>query len=137
MNVTLQVWGIAGPSRSARNVEQRQRVGKPIQRVFGVWLEKRNLRKIKLLHVDGVGDYKSHVISRKSCFFSIVVMFFFLSKTMWHRFCFDSKSEKWERRMLLELISFHRFSFLKKFLENQKIDFLSFLVQKIDFNWKS
>ena len=29
-------------------------------------LEKRNLTK--LLHVDGVGDYKSHVISRKTFF---------------------------------------------------------------------
>ena len=39
--------------------------------------------------------------------------------------------------MLPELISFHRFSFLKKFLENQKVEFLSFLVQKIDFNRKN
>ena len=71
---------------------------------------------------------------RENCFFvSIVVMFFFLLKTMWHRFFFDSKSEKWEGQMLLELISFHRFSFLKKFLENQKVEFLLFFGPKIQF----
>ena len=71
--------------------------------------EKRNL----FVNVDGVGG---------SCYaiFSITVMFFYLLKTMWHRFLFESGIDFLGRTPSCKLNDIHRFSFSKIVLNFKK-----------------